>query len=82
MGRKLGTEVGVNSTFVALIATKSVSIAIQWPLLPQEVGVNRQALCLNVLHCGLIQIGITDESANYMSTFDNHVVVSCIILGV
>ena len=26
MGRKLGTEVGVNSCFVALIATESVSI--------------------------------------------------------
>ena len=25
MGRKLGTEVGVNNSFVALIATKSVS---------------------------------------------------------
>ena len=41
MGRKFGTEVGVNSSFVALIATESVSIAIPWPLLPPEVGVNR-----------------------------------------
>ena len=43
MGRKLGPgmEVGVNSSFVALIATESVSIAIPWPLLPPEVGVNR-----------------------------------------
>ena len=41
MGRKPGTEVGVNSSFVALIATESVSIAIPWPLLPPEVGVNR-----------------------------------------
>ena len=34
-------EVGVNSSFVALIATESVSVAIPWPLLPLEVGVNR-----------------------------------------
>ena len=41
MGRKLGTEVGVNSCSVALIATESVSIALSWLLLPSEVGVNR-----------------------------------------
>ena len=41
MGRKPGTEVGVNSSFVALIATESVSIAILWPILPPEVDVNR-----------------------------------------
>ena len=41
MGRKAGTEVGVNSCLVALIATESVSIALQWLLLPPEVGVNR-----------------------------------------
>ena len=41
MGRKLGTD---NSCFVALIATESVSIAIPWPLLPLEVGVNRHGL--------------------------------------
>ena len=41
MGRKFGTEVGVNSSFVALIATESVSIALSWLLLPPEVGVNR-----------------------------------------
>ena len=41
---KPGTEVGVNSCFVALIATESVSIAIPWLLLPPEVGVNRHGL--------------------------------------
>ena len=41
MGRKAGTEVGVNCCLVALIATESVSIALQWLLLPPEVGVNR-----------------------------------------
>ena len=41
VGRKLGTEVGVNSCLVALIATESVSIALSWLLLPPEVGVNR-----------------------------------------
>ena len=44
MGRKLGTEVDVNSSFVALIATESVSTAIPWLLLPPEVGVNRHGL--------------------------------------
>ena len=43
-GRKLGTEVGVNSCLVALIATESVSIALSWLLLPPEVGVNRHGL--------------------------------------
>ena len=42
-GRKLGTEVGVNSYLVALIATESVSIALSWLLLPPEVGVNRHS---------------------------------------
>ena len=46
MGKKLGMEVGVNSAFVALIATESVSIAIPWPLLPPEVGVNRHGLLI------------------------------------
>ena len=41
-------EVGVNSSFVALIATESVSIAVPWLLLPPEVGVNRHYLT-NVL---------------------------------
>ena len=41
MGRKAGTEVGVNSCLVAFIATESVSIALSWLLLPPEVGVNR-----------------------------------------
>ena len=41
IGRMLGTEVGINSSFVALIATELVSIAIPWLLLPLEVGVNR-----------------------------------------
>ena len=42
MGRKTGTEVGVNSCLVALIATESpVSIALSWLLLPPEVGVSR-----------------------------------------
>ena len=41
---KPGTEVSVNSCFVALIATESVSIAIPWLLLPPEVGVNRHSL--------------------------------------
>ena len=44
MGRKAGTEVGVNSCLVALIATESVSIALSWLLLPPEVGVNRHGL--------------------------------------
>ena len=44
MGRKAGTEVGVNSYLVALIATESVSIALSWLLLPPEVGVNRHGL--------------------------------------
>ena len=44
---KLGTEVGVNSSFVALIATESVSIAIPWLLLPPEVGVNRHGQFLS-----------------------------------
>ena len=48
MGRKAGMEVGVNSCLVALIATESVSIALQWLLLPPEVGVNRQ-VCAGVL---------------------------------
>ena len=49
MGRKLGKKVGVNSSFVALIATELVSIAIPWPLLPLEGGVNRHGLvCLSV----------------------------------
>ena len=43
-GEKPGTEVGVNSSFVALITTESVSIAILWLLLPPEVGVNRHGL--------------------------------------
>ena len=47
MGRKLGTEVGVNSSFVALIPTESVSIAILWLLLPPKVGVNRHGLWEN-----------------------------------
>ena len=34
MGRKAGTEVGVNSCLVAVIATESVSIAVWWLLLP------------------------------------------------
>ena len=42
VGRKLGTEVGVNSCLVALIGTKSVSIALSWLLLPPEVSVNRR----------------------------------------
>ena len=41
VGRKVGTEVGVNSCLVALIATESVSIAFSWLLLPPEVGFNR-----------------------------------------
>ena len=45
--RKLGTEVGVNSCLVALIATESVSIALSWLLLPPEVGVNRHGLLGN-----------------------------------
>ena len=44
MGRKAGTEVSVNSCLLALIATKSVSIALSWLLLPPEVGVNRHGL--------------------------------------
>ena len=44
MGRKAGTEVGVNSCLVAFIATESVSIALSWLLLPPEVGVNRHGL--------------------------------------
>ena len=44
MGRKAGTEVGVNSCLVPLIATESVSIALSWLLLPPEVGVNRHGL--------------------------------------
>ena len=44
VGRKLGTEVGVNSCLVALIGTKSVSVALQWLLLPPEVSVNRHGL--------------------------------------
>ena len=43
-GRKLETEVGVNSCLVALIATETVSIALLWRLLPPEVGVNRHGL--------------------------------------
>ena len=43
-GGKPGTKVGVNNSFVALIATESVSIAIPWLLLPLEVGVNRHGL--------------------------------------
>ena len=46
MERKLGTEVGVNSCLVALIATESVSIALSWLLLPPEVGVNRHGLLI------------------------------------
>ena len=46
MGRKAGTEVGVNSCLVALIATKSVSIALQWLLLPLEFGVNSSSVAL------------------------------------
>ena len=38
------TEVSVNSSFVALIASESVSIVIPWLLLPPEVGVNRHGL--------------------------------------
>ena len=34
--KMFGTEVGVNSSFVALIATDLVSIAIPWLLLPPE----------------------------------------------
>ena len=34
----------MNSCFVALIATESVSTAIPWLLLPPEVGVNRHGL--------------------------------------
>ena len=47
MGRKAGTEVGVNSCSVAFIATESVSIALSWLLLPPEVGVNRHGLLGN-----------------------------------
>ena len=50
MGRKLGTEVGVNSSFVALIATESVSIAIPWLLLRPEVGVNRHGHLFKINH--------------------------------
>ena len=39
--REGGRWVGVNSCWVALIATESVSIAFLWLLLPPEVGVNR-----------------------------------------
>ena len=51
-GEKPGTEVGVNSSFVALIATESVSIAIPWLLFPSEVGVNRHGH--NVTGCKLM----------------------------
>ena len=50
MGRKAGTEVGVNSCLMALIATKSVSIALLWLLLPPEVGVNRHGPILMRSH--------------------------------
>ena len=52
MGRKAGTEVGVNSCLVALIATESVSIALQWLLLPPEVGVNRHRSVKPYMHHG------------------------------
>ena len=51
MGRKAGTEVGVNSCLVAFIATESVSIALSWLLLPPEVGINRHGLFFTVDDC-------------------------------
>ena len=53
VGRKLGTEVGVNSCLVALVARESVSIALSWLLLPPEVGVNRHG---QKLKCMLTQV--------------------------
>ena len=46
VGRKAGTEVGVNNCLVALIANESVSIALSRLLLPPEVGVNRHGQTL------------------------------------
>ena len=50
-------EVGVNSSFVALIATESVSIAILWLLLPPEVGVNKHGL-EKITECSLLHLSI------------------------
>ena len=70
MGGKLGTEVGVNSSFVALNATKSVSIAIPWPLLPPEVGVNRhgQIFKFRPYESATEAVGDHHNHAKYLTT--------------
>ena len=66
---KPGTKVSVNSCFVALIATESVSIVIPWLLLPPQVlkSVSIDTAFLAFFH-GFFQPSIFRYLANDLST--------------